>query len=331
MKFFFDESGSFAEDPDPESLSTSVVVGLALSESVESDFNRDFAVFVDSLTEREKVNGEPKGGKLNIENRFRFCELLGRYAEHGLLIAPAFTDMAIVPKNKGALWPTSYAAHLRNVIQTAPPEDDTDELHELVDRLESLSPVQLWRIHTWALSIHLSTIEAIYRLAADRNEECWESLRFEIDVVDVRDNSVENEVFLSMIKTWESVFARQYPFMIDPDVHHDQHPIMQRYVVDDSLDIQVVFDRENFDFCDSRDSIGIQVSDIAANIIRRASRSPNNEDGALDIYVRLMDSCPYPPEKGPGFAYVSSDVTDASTVYFKYKHLVSCLEDDRNS
>ena len=330
MKFYFDESGSFTAPPDPVALSASVVVATVISELFESDFQRDYQRFVTSLAQSEVEDGEPKGRLLSNESKFQYCQLLDRYARRGLLLAPAFVDMSLVSLSDKFFSIQTFAEHVRGMVADATRDEDKSDLVQFADRIARLSEVQGWRLHTWAMAFLLAIRSAMSWLCSEGNESCWETVRFDIDAVDARRDSMEQTLFLRLVRTWLSAYSRQIPFEVHDEVHGPENPFVKRYITQDGIDHNRMLDG-NVHFSDSRTSLGIQVADIAASIIRRASRSPNNEDGALDVYAHLMDSCPYPPEIGPGFVYVSSDISLAPVLYQKYQHLVAILEKRRGS
>ena len=325
MKFFFDESGSFTVPSDPQTLCASVVAGVVLSELVESDFCRDYASFVSSLAPEETDRGEPKGRLITSENRTKFCQLLNKYARRGLLLAPALVDMSLVSLSKSFFSIRAFSGHVRHLAADAARTEDRVEVTALADKVQRLSEVQGWRLHTWAIAFQLAMKSAISWLCSEGNEHCWEAVRFEIDPVDARKDGLEQSLFLRLIHTWLGAYSRQHPFEIHDDIHGPEHPFVKRYLKDDGLDLERMLDG-NVYFCDSKASMGIQLADIAANIIFRAAHSPSNESGALETYACLMDCCPYPPGRGPGISYVSSDIRLAPMMYQKYRHLTQVLE-----
>ena len=72
MKYFFDESGSFAvKNPGPH-----IMIGLVYPDIFEKRLRAFYDDFISSLTPEEYEKGEPKGQLLSYKSREKLFQIL---------------------------------------------------------------------------------------------------------------------------------------------------------------------------------------------------------------------------------------------------------------
>jgi len=95
MKFYIDESGSFGIHEGLMQHSACVVVCVVVSECKLDEIKTIFETYCSKLTNKQLVNGELKGSKLNNEQRIEFCKILSKFKKN-ILVVPITIDMTLL-------------------------------------------------------------------------------------------------------------------------------------------------------------------------------------------------------------------------------------------
>jgi hypothetical protein len=319
LRIFIDESGSFSLSPSTGQLHLSCVVGVVISESSEHAIRRAYEKFLGTLEPGELKAGEPKGGRLSPIHRQQFCEdILVAHGGRGLLWAPIIVDDSTAPDDPGALRKKSHSRTFADLASGASNEEDKLKCLKIYEGIETLSDVQLRKIHTWALGVLESHRAAFRAFTTGDHDECWENFFIEIDSTD---SHVDELQFRTMLPIWHSAYRRQSPFEVPDDFLDSDNPFTRKYIVEeDTPDWPAILTNQNIKFTDSKESWGIQVADICCNIVYRACRDTQTTSDAQKHFRLMMNACPYDP-RGI-LRHVSSNHGLIDKLLIKYAHIM---------
>jgi hypothetical protein len=295
MNFYFDESGDFRVPRAGHKVA--VVMGVVISDAVQQILFAKFEDFVSRLTSGECHNGEPKGSLLSSTHREQFCELLVNSG--GVVITPVTLDLSSLD----AEYERSVSERLSAILAQRAQEmlylTARDQLLLIARQFRNLSSSQALRIYSWANCFREAIQHAFLFLAGGQHERSWERVVFEIDRVQVRAASREEKVFSLMLLAWLTGWSRRFPFALIREVHTPAHPIVQTYDTPDGIDLGKLI-RGNVRWKTSSESLGLQIADIACNIVFQAAQDLDDRRGAVRRYGLLMRASPYGPSRGPG-------------------------------
>lgn len=296
MKFYFDESGRFTLPNNPLQHRASVVVGVAVSELIEDELREGFKEFVAGLSEDEKSGEEPKGSLLKLRSRSDFCDLLAGI--DGVQLTPVTLDMNILGEHATSM-PTELGEHIVDQAELCVYESMRNYLHGLSKRIAGLSPAQMWRLFAWANAFREALHHAVLFLSDQGHEDSWHDARFEVDAVEQKTDAIENSVFKDIILGWLESWSRRNPMEYIEEIHTAEHPFVKNFDSGKDIDLSKLIGG-NIHFVDSAKSWGVQIADIAANIVFGAVHDLQNEKGELFVFSSLMRSCPYGATRGAG-------------------------------
>lgn len=296
MKFFFDESGDF-KIPYKNKHKVGVVSGVVISESIEEELYKKFNNFISELDSSEFENREPKGSLLTNKSRVKFCELLNNF--EGILLTPVTLDLSSL-FNVGY---TNFNKHMAEMLnfnaQIMKYETMKNELLLLSRQAGNLSSVQAIRIYSIANCFREAIHHALIFLSEGDYEVCWNALKYIIDQYQVSKNSREEQIFSKLILAWLAGWSRGHPFLQIKEIHTQDHIIMKKYHFGDAFNIGALL-KDKIYWEASSNVKGLQIADIAANIVYRASTELNDKNDSLSIFSSLMRSSPYGYVRGPG-------------------------------
>jgi hypothetical protein len=266
MKFFFDESGDFRVLADCEQHTVGIVVGVVVPESREEEVWSRFREFIVSLPASALKDGEPKGRLLDDEGRRAFASLVSKL--EGILICPTILDLtsiaghAITVRDKVVRKLESTAANcLHQSMQ--------EEVGLLSRQFGNLSPEVAFRLSSWARCIKRCIDDSIFAHRGVAFSDCWTKMTFEIDIVRVGAKSREQQVFTKMLPGWVTAWCQKEPIMLIEEIHTDDHPFVREWDTERGIDLGKML-RGNLQFSSSYQSLGLQIADFAASVVRKA-------------------------------------------------------------
>src|SRR5262249_55451949 len=133
----------------------------------------------------------------------------------------------------------------------------------------NLSPEVVFRLAGWAQCIKRSIEDSIIRYCHPEFHGCWTNMMFEIDPVQPRAGSREEQVLSKMLPAWVTGWSTKSPFWLIKEIHSDNHPFVKNWDTATGIDLGKMF-RDNVRFCSSRQSAGVQFADMAASIVSKA-------------------------------------------------------------
>lgn len=297
MKFFFDESGDFRIPKNKNEYKVGVVMGITISEIAEERLYKKFREFVSELSYNEFERGEPKGYLLTNENKIKFCELL--FKSEGIQLTPVTLDLAPLSGSGYINLNDHMAESLRLQARRMKYKTMRDELLLLSRQVGNLSTVQALRIYSLSNCFREALHHAIIFLSEGKYEECWNNLKYVIDRYQVCENSREERIFSKLILAWLSGWSKEHPFLRIEEIHTQDHIIMKKYHLGYAFDIGALLIDKIY-WKESSDFIGLQIADIASNIVYRASTELNDKNDSISIFASLMRSSHYGYKRGPG-------------------------------
>jgi hypothetical protein len=217
--FYFDESGDFAAGAGPGDHRAAVVMDVAVSEAVYEALARDYRKFVESLDFNELGSGEPKGRLLSRQSRQRFCDLLASF--DGVSLTPVTLELSSLG--------TRYEEESRFRMQDAFRSNADRMIHEAArhdlllasQQYKNLSPNQSLRLYSIANCIREALQHAILFLSDGPHRSCWERVSLEIDRVQTRSGSREEQLFNVMLRGWLLGWSVTKPFIFVRELHVD--------------------------------------------------------------------------------------------------------------
>ncbi len=281
-------------------------MGVVVSEMFERELESDFRAFVAGLSDKEKPNGEPKGYTLTLRSRSDFCDLLNGYSVRGLMLTPVLLDMTSITEKRDYFTPAKMQASFEEFSKKCQAEDVAESYREFGRRFGSLSIPQAWRVFAWAAAFREAIEHAMIFLCSNGHEDNWEVARFEVDAVSLHGAGLEETIFSTIVFMWLSGWTMDRRMRVLDEIHTSDNPFVVRYMNRKGLDLVKLLGR-NIHFVDSRCSWGIQIADIAANIVLRAAHDLDYAKGDLYVYASLMRSSPYGTKRGPGLINPTSD------------------------
>lgn len=316
MRFFIDEAGSFRVPSSAETHRVAVAAGLAVADHAWEDLASRFRMFSAGLAPRERDKGEPKGRLLTAEHQAEFAELLA--ASEGVCLAPVTLDLSSLSGAETAF----QEVHLRvsRLAERMIYPSAQAQMGLLAKQVRNLSQEQVLRLYTWSYCIHQLLEHAILFLSHGRTAASWNAVAWEIDRVQIRRGSREEQVASVMLYAWLVAWSQARPFGLAEWIHTADHPFVKNFDTPDGINLGKLV-RDAMHWGTSRDSPGLQMADIAASIVHRAADQLDDREGAVSRYGTLMRSSPYGHVRGPG---LFSPIADTSGTFgAKYQ----CLSD----
>lgn len=296
MRIFIDESGSFQIPDAATSQAAAVVVGIIVPEVSEAALFGKYAEFVEALDSSEFKESEPKGSRLSRESRKRFCEVL--YATPGTLIIPTTADLSDLA-GEGEKLPARLSRSLSDFACKCVHQTMRDEIALVASQAANLSTSVLLKLLLYSECIQECIHHAVAYRSAPPYRDCWSKVDIMIDRVQKSPDSREKQVFDLMLLSWLTAWSRKRPLMLITEVHTPDHPFVLRYETGTGINMRRLIG-DGFRWVDSKAEPGIQLADIAANIVFGAVHDLTNREGRHSEFLSLMRCCPLAARDGPG-------------------------------
>jgi len=301
MLFFFDESGDFGL-PEADEHKCAVICGIVIPEIFAEGLRQDFESFISGLSYAEKSDGELKGTRLTDESRMQFCKMLSNYDK--VLVTPTTFDLSISSQKKTQYISDEMKAHLFEGAKKCIYDTMRSQIEELGRQWGNLSFNEGLRLVGLTSCFWEAIEHSVIFHSGKEYYGCWENLYFTIDAVRTAELSRDKKIFTWMVLMWLTAWSKYRPLVTISEIHTDEHPFVKNYCTKTGFDIGKLLKR-NISYHNSKNSWGLQIADICANIIYQAVHDLHNYKNKLPIFRMLMKNCPYGPGRGgPGLIYV---------------------------
>jgi len=322
MKFYFDESGEFSIPKNQEEHAVAVVMGIAISDLIENKLEEEYKKFVSSLESYELKNNEPKGYLLTNEKKHEFCDMLSKF--DGISITPVTLDLSSLADSVYTKLNEIFSSYLKEYSKKMKYKQARRQLLLLSKQFNNLSVQQALRIYSIVNCFREALEHSILFLSNRGHEFSWNNIKCEIDRVYLNPNNREEKVLSFVIFAWLCGWSISHPFSLIKEIHTKEHPFVKKYDTGNGIDIAKLL-RNNIYWEDSKNNWGLQIADIASNIVFKACCSLWKNKENLILYSSLMRSSHYGAKRGPGlFSPLSSDLT--TEVRMKYKPLSDAMK-----
>ena len=312
MKFFFDESGSFELPPQPFHKAA-VCAGLIVPDPVFSRLEANYSAWRDTLADREKEKGEPKGRLLDPASRLRFFQYVGGVPY--IVTVPTIVDLEFQRQVSKPDDLSAYLKHgaLRAAAQIRDPIARKKQ-EKAAGQMGRLRPSQLYRLRAMADCIEYALRDALDWYSSSVWADCWQHISITVDQPDPDPRHPEADFMRSGLLPLLSRVAARRPLIPSLKINGTDHPITPFYARSGELDLARIL--EDFRFADSRDEIGLQSVDILAHSLYLGVNDLANEKGNLEWYSCFMQRSKVDPESDLGITFsgdgVSGPIPDAS-------------------
>lgn len=269
MKIFIDESGDFSLPSNPEDHAVGIVVGIVIPDENETEILDRFKCFLAQLSRSEFKNGEPKGYLLSDESRKSLADLFFDF-DH-ILVCPIMLDITSLACCGAVQIKESLVKKLREWASLCKHETLRSEvklLERQVSNRKMSLPVVL-RLVTWARCIMRCLQDSVIFHSRPEYHSSWEKLRFEIDPVRPGTSSRETQVFEKLLPAWITGWSLNTPLTMIEEIHSKNHPFVQNWVIDEGIDVGKML-RDNVHYPESQSSLGLQMADMSATLVRKA-------------------------------------------------------------
>jgi hypothetical protein len=312
MYIFIDESGDFAIPRDAAAHRIAVVGALTFTDPAWAGVRAQFEQFRGRLDKTELRHNEPKWHLLSPEHRREYCELIA--STDGASFTPVTLDLShLVSEGDG--WLTPMLEKLDRQPDLMIFDTAKAQIRELAKQARNLSSVQHLRIYSWAYALYQALYHAIIFLSAGARAASWNKVRIELDPVQARPNSREQRVFSTMVLAWIMGWSQTRPFITVQEIHTADHPFVRNFETPSGIDFGKLV-RPNLNWCVSRDSVGVQMADLAAAVVYDAACEPNAVGEKLELYTIIMSASRYGWIHGPGlFSPLTRPLSDIGLKY----------------
>jgi len=266
VRYFFDESGSFRVPLDRHEHAVGIVVGLVVPETEEAELWQRFREFVAKLPRSAFKRGEPKGNRLDQEARRAFAILVSQC--QGILICPTMLDLTTMA-GRAEEERNGIVTKIETTAASCKHQSMQQEVELLARQVANLSPEAAFRLGSWAQCVKRSIDDSIIWHSLPEFNSCWTNMSFEMDPVQPSSGSREEQVFTIMLPGWVTAWSQKRPFTLIKEIHTDTHPFVRRWDTQAGIDLGRML-RNNVRFCKSSHSLGVQIADMAASVVRRA-------------------------------------------------------------
>ncbi len=314
MKFFFDESGSFAvKNPGPHSL-----VGIQYPDVFENKLSEFYKGFVNLLSPSEFVNGEPKGKALTLNSREKLFSYLNDNS--WLKIAVSLTDSEFNSESQIQQYRAEQVKISEDQILDPAFQSKLNELTDLKDDMQvknGLSDVQVIKglllMHN-LFDLFINSFESFTGKVYDND---WEKFDLNFDRQDktniTRMERWVNREFINLI----TVYNEKNPIELHPDWYIRNHPILKIYRDgnEDRLLLNKMF-MNGFNFLTSEDSFQIQLADWISNTLFKVFKKE------LSINFLKMITSNLVRNNSSKIHLIAFKNSDMKAIYNKYKEFL---------
>jgi hypothetical protein len=198
-------------------------------------------------------------------------------------------------------------------------EESREQLHLAVRQHCNLSTAQGLRLYALAHCIREAIQNAILFLSGGIHRDSWSDVTVEVDRVQTKPGAREEQLFYVLLRGWLLGWSVSRPFGFVPGLHTSDHPMIRLYGTPEGFSLGAML-KDSPIWRDSASSWGVQVADIAGNIIYKAVRDLDDRRGSASLYAALMQSCPYGPARGPDLFSPLPEIPDEITA----KYMLLC-------
>jgi hypothetical protein len=307
MNFYFDESGDFSIPVARTQNAVGVSMAVVIPDETQAQTLGDFDAFVHGLPRAAFQDSEPKRNLLDTTARRQFVEFLS--ACDGILVCPIMLDLTALTGRADVDVQGAVVAKLEAYATKCKHPKMQEQVALLARQFRRLSLEQSLRLATWARCIMRSLHDSIITHSAERFHASWNHLRFEIDPVQRSPGNREEQVFNTMVLAWVCAWSEAYPFTTIEHIHDSSHPFVRNFDTPAGINFGKII-QGNLHYPLSNDSKGIQIADMAASVVSKATRGVAD---AVDIqnYGLMMTKAIGEPLYASGlFSFVEPDIQD---------------------
>lgn len=312
MKFFFDESGLFRVPVTSGTHDVGIVSGVVIPESIEAAVFDEFSKFIKTLPDTAFAKGEVKGRLLDDEARKRLADMIVDLPA-GILFCPIMLDLTSLIGTPRAAIRSAVAEKLTAIQATCRHATLRAGIGQLAAGVGKLSDQQVLRLAAWAKCIRRCINDSIIFHSGDVHHKSWSTLRFEIDPVQ-QSGGTENESFQFLLPAWVTAWSRDKPLTLIKGIHTTEHPFVKNWDCSDGVDIGKML-KDNVHYVPSDKSIGIQLADVTATLIRKAVIGLATEPNLQNYGFLLTRTIGKPYHAAGMFFLAPHEVTDIERRY----------------
>lgn len=306
MRFYFDEAGDFAVPQDPNTHAVGIVVGVDIPELIEQQVFAAYQQFVSTLSTTEFKKGEPKGNLLSDTHLREFAEMMA--VTKDLLITTTLIDLSTLAGGRSAESEKCVEAKFDKIASQCVYDSLRQEIELLKRQYVNLSRNQKLRLFGWSTCIFETLHQCVLWRADRRFDRCWQDIEYNIDPVQVKEGSREQQFFEMQVLAWVTGRTKSKPFLLIEEWHVSDHPFVGHYETDKGVDVGLLL-RDKIRWPTSAASLGLQIADISASIVRKAVFGVANAD-SLNTYGLLMTRSKLGDRYAPGLCLIG-DVDEA--------------------
>ena len=298
MNFYIDESGTFSIPQGIIQHKACVVTCVVISDIKLKSLENKFLSFCSNLPPHMISNGEPKGSNFDVDKKLEFCEMLSEFRDY-MLVIPVTLDMTLLAMlDSQRKMKTIIRDKILELCVNVEHESTRNELELLGKQIGNISEEDFLKISCYAYAFFISFQHAVMVLSINGNEKSWDDIILEIDRINPKKDSREKLIFNKMVSMWGESWSKKSPIKLLKDIHTDDHPIVRNFNLKDGLDSRKI--TALTDWSDSKQSWGLQVADIASNIVYCAVNDLENHYNSFTPFCKLMTLSTYGYDDGPG-------------------------------
>lgn len=186
----------------------------------------------------------------------------------GILFCPTMLDLTSLIGESQANISANVSSTLNSFKAKCTHEKLRVQITQLASNVGHMSNQQMLRLAAWAKCISRSISDSVIFHSGDNYHNSWSSLRFEIDPVQQK-GGTEKSSFEFLLPAWIRAWSFDDPMATIEGVHTADHPFVKNWECVEGIDIGKMF-KNNVHYVPSEHSLGIQLADVTASLIRRA-------------------------------------------------------------
>jgi len=315
MKYFFDESGSFAvKNPGPH-----IMIGLVYPDIFEKRLRAFYDDFISSLTPEEYEKGEPKGQLLSYKSREKLFKYLNDNS--WLRISICLTDSEFNSEYQVQQYRIEQVDIYKKQLLDPNFQSQSEELKNLQSKLINdmnivggLNNVLIVKGLLLMHTLFSLFIGSLKYFTEDVYDDYWESFfvcydRQDKNVITRMEDWVNRE-FMNLI----TVYNLKNPIELNPEWFERNHPLLKNFRdgKNDRLNLNQMF-KDRFSFESSENSFQLQFVDWISNTLFKVFKIELPDDYFNSIADNLIK---YNDAK---IHLIRFKDTDSVALYNKYK------------
>lgn len=314
MKFFFDESGSFAvKNPGQHSL-----IGMQYPDVFENRLSNFYKEFVNSLDPSEFIGGEPKGTELKLSSRVKLFTYLNDNS--WLKIAVSLTDSEFNSELQVRKYRMEQVKLYEAQIIDPTFKNKLAEIKSLKNDMQvkiGLSDVQVIKGLLLMHNLFALFINSFNSFTEEVYDDDWKVFELNFDRQDkitiTRMERWINQEFVNLI----TVYNAKNPIELHPDWYLREHPILKLYR--DGNEDRLLLDKmfiNGFHFLSSENSFQLQIADWISNTLFKVFKKELSLDFLNMINSSLVKN------NTSKIHLITFRTSDSVTIYNKYKEFL---------